>query len=107
MVKVTYITHDGDQITVEAAEGDSVMSAAIAEGLDGIVGECGGSMMCATCHCYLDPDWADRAGSRADGEDDMLDSAVCDVTDRSRLSCQIRLTAELDGLVVHLPEEQV
>lgn len=107
MVKVTYIAHDGTQTTVDADVGDTVMSAAIAEGIDGIVGECGGSMMCATCHCYVDDAWAARTGDRMDGEDDMLESAVCEVKDSSRLSCQIRLTEALDGLVVHLPEEQV
>lgn len=107
MVKVTYIEHDGTRTTVEGDIGDSVMNTAIANGIDGIVGECGGSMMCATCHCYVEDDWAARTGGRLDGEDDMLESAACEVTARSRLSCQIRLTGELDGLVVHLPEEQV
>ncbi len=107
MVKVTFIEHDGTETTVEAAEGDSVMSAAIANGIDGIVAECGGSMMCATCHCYVDDAWADRTGPRKEGEDDMLESAASEVKETSRLSCQIKLTADLDGLVVHLPEEQV
>ena len=107
MVTVTYIEHDGTKTIVEGDIGDTVMSTAIAKGIDGIVGECGGSMMCATCHCYVDDDWADRTGARIDGEDDMLESAVCEVTPRSRLSCQITLSEDLDGLVVHLPEEQV
>lgn len=107
MVKVTYIEHDGTETTVTGDAGDSVMAVAIANGIDGIVGECGGSMMCATCHCYVDADWADKTGPRKEGEDDMLDSAVCDVKPLSRLSCQITLTNDLDGLVVHLPEDQV
>lgn len=107
MVKVTFIAHDGETTHVEAEPGDTVMSVAIAEGIDGIVAECGGSMMCATCHCYVDDGWAHRTGPRMDGEDDMLDSAVCEVTPASRLSCQIRLTEALDGLVVRLPEDQV
>ena len=107
MVKVTFIAQDGTETTLEGEVGDSVMSLAIAEGLDGIVAECGGSMMCATCHCYVDEDWAEQTGPRMDGEDDMLESAACEVTDLSRLSCQIKLTEALDGLVVHLPEEQV
>ncbi len=106
MVKVTYVQPDGAEITVEAREGDSVMSAAIANDVEGIVAECGGSMMCATCHCYVEADWADRTGARMEGEDDMLDCAVSEVTETSRLSCQIRLTAELDGLRVRLPEAQ-
>lgn len=107
MVKVTFITHDGTETTVSGAVGDSVMSLAIAEGLDGLLGECGGSMMCATCHCYVDESWADKTGARMDGEDDMLESAACDVTDLSRLSCQIKLSEHIDGLVVRLPEEQI
>lgn len=107
MVKVTYVAADGTRTSVDGREGDSVMATAIASNVDGIVGECGGSMMCATCHCYVDDAWADRTGPRKDGEDDMLDCAAGDVRNTSRLSCQIRLTPELDGLVVHLPEEQV
>jgi ferredoxin, 2Fe-2S len=107
MVKVTFIAHDGQETTLKGAIGDSVMSLAIAEGLDGIVAECGGSMMCATCHCYVDDDWTQKVGARMDGEDDMLESAACEVRDTSRLSCQIRLSESLDGLVVRLPEEQL
>lgn len=107
MVKLTFIEHNGTETTVEGDIGDTVMSTAIAHGIDGILGECGGSMMCATCHCHVDEAWAEKTGARMDGEDDMLDSAASAVTPRSRLSCQIRLTADLDGLIVHLPEEQV
>lgn len=107
MVKLTYIEHDGTETVVEADPGDTVMSTAIANGIDGIVGECGGSMMCATCHCYVDDAWTDRTGERMDGEDDMLDCAASEVRPTSRLSCQIKLSEDLDGLVVHLPEEQV
>ncbi|MCA0871503.1 2Fe-2S iron-sulfur cluster binding domain-containing protein [Seohaeicola saemankumensis] len=107
MVKVTYVDAEGAETRIEAEEGDTVMSAAIANDIDGIVGECGGSMMCATCHCYVDEAWAEKTGPRMDGEDDMLDCAASEVTERSRLSCQVRLTADLDGLVVHLPAEQI
>jgi 2Fe-2S ferredoxin len=107
MVKLTYIEHDGTETVVEGDPGDTVMSTAIANGIDGIVGECGGSMMCATCHCYVDDAWTDRTGDRMDGEDDMLDCAASEVRPTSRLSCQIKLSEDLDGLVVHLPEEQV
>ncbi|PFG63068.1 2Fe-2S ferredoxin [Thioclava sp. ES.031] len=106
MVKVTYVAQDGTRTDIDADEGDSVMHAAVSNDVDGIVGECGGSMMCATCHCYVDEAWADRVGPRSSGEEDMLEGAASEVTDRSRLSCQIKLTPELDGLVVHLPEEQ-
>lgn len=106
MAKITFIAHDGAQSVVDARSGDSVMRAALSNDVDGIVGECGGSMMCATCHCYVDEAWIERVGTRADGEEDMLESAVCEVTPSSRLSCQIRIRPELDGLVVHLPESQ-
>ena len=107
MVKVTYVQPDGEAVTVDGTEGDSVMETAIANDIDGIVAECGGNMMCATCHCYVAGDWIERIGTRGEDEDDMLESAASEVKQTSRLSCQIRLTAELDGLRVILPEEQV
>lgn len=107
MVKVTYVQPDGSEITVDGKEGDSVMATALANDVEGIVGECGGSMMCATCHCYIDDAWTDKTGPRMDGEDDMLDCAVSEITDASRLSCQVKLTADMDGLRVILPEEQI
>ena len=106
MVKVTYVHPDGSQTEVEGEEGASVMQTAVANDVEGIVGECGGSMMCATCHCHVDEDWTGRTGPRNEGEDDMLEGAASEVTETSRLSCQIKLTPDLDGLVVHLPEEQ-
>ncbi len=106
MVKVIYIAADGTQTEVEGAEGASVMQTAVAHDVDGIVGECGGSMMCATCHCYVDDEWIAKTGERGHDEDEMLEGAASEVTANSRLSCQIRLSASLDGLVVHLPEEQ-
>ena len=107
MVKVTFVAHDGSETLVEGRIGDSVMALAIQKGIDGIVAECGGSMMCATCHCYVDAGWLEVVGPRIDGEVDMLESAACAVTDASRLSCQIKLTAALDGLRLYLPETQV
>lgn len=107
MVQVTYINADGKKTTVEGADGDSVMRVATANGIDGIIGECGGSMMCATCHCYVDDAWTDRTGSRKDGEDDLLDCAASTVKDNSRLSCQITLRPDLKGLIIHLPKDQV
>ncbi|MBE9636229.1 2Fe-2S iron-sulfur cluster-binding protein [Salipiger mangrovisoli] len=107
MVKVTYVAADGTRTEVDAPPGSNVMQTALDNDVDGIVGECGGAMMCATCHCYVDEDWSDATGARRDGEDDMLDCAADEVRPNSRLSCQIRLTEGLDGLVVHLPEEQV
>ncbi|MEH0074512.1 MULTISPECIES: 2Fe-2S iron-sulfur cluster-binding protein [Pannonibacter] len=107
MVKVTYVHHDGTRTEVDGKEGDTVMHTAVAHDVEGIVGECGGAMMCATCHCYVDDEWLDAAGERRDGEEDMLDCGAAEVKPSSRLSCQIRLSPALDGLVVHLPEEQM
>ena len=106
MTKIIFISSDGNETAVEAADGDNVMRAALANDVDGIVAECGGSMMCATCHCYVDEAWTDAVGARADGEEDMLESAACEVRPTSRLSCQIRIRPEFDGLIIHLPESQ-
>lgn len=107
MVKVTYIAADGTQTEVEGNVGDNLMQTALDNDVEGIMGECGGSMMCATCHCYVDDAWAEKTGARHDGEDDMLDCAADEVKPTSRLSCQIKLSEELDGVVVHLPQDQV
>ena len=94
------------ETSVEAQAGETVMSVAVANDIEGIVAECGGSMMCATCHCYVDEAWSEQTGDRQDGEDDMLECAASEVRETSRLSCQIKVTDALDGLVVHLPDEQ-
>jgi ferredoxin, 2Fe-2S len=107
MPHVTYIEHGGDQHVVEVPLGENVMRGAVNNGLPGIVGECGGGLACATCHCYVDEAWAEQVGSpSSDDERDMLESAASEVRPTSRLSCQIEVTAELDGLVVRLPERQ-
>ncbi|HPQ94663.1 MAG: 2Fe-2S iron-sulfur cluster binding domain-containing protein [Thiothrix sp.] len=106
MPQVNFVAADGSITTCSAEVGDTVMQTAMANDIDGIVAECGGSMMCATCHCYVDEAWQDQTGPRADGEDDLLDCASSEVRPTSRLSCQIRLTPALDGLVVHLPDSQ-
>ena len=107
MPKVTYIDHDGASTTVEIALGENVMRGALNNGVEGIIGECGGGLACATCHVYVDPAWTERTGSSAtQAERDMLESAACEVRAESRLSCQIELSEALDGLVVHLPERQ-
>jgi ferredoxin, 2Fe-2S len=107
MVKVTYIAADGTSTEVDAKLGSTVMQTALNNSIDGITGECGGAMMCATCHCYVDAAWSAKTGARHAGEDDMLECAADEVRPTSRLSCQIKLTAELDGLTVHLPQDQV
>jgi 2Fe-2S ferredoxin len=106
-MKITFITADGTETAVEAAEGESIMRAAVQNDIDGIIGECGGSMMCATCHCYVDDAWANAVGPQEEGESDLLDCAASEVKPTSRLSCQIRMRGELDGVTIHLPESQL
>ncbi len=107
MARVTYIEHDGTSHTVEVAAGESVMRGALEHDVPGIIAECGGGLACATCHCYVDEAWADRAGTpTSQDERDMLEMTASQVRPTSRLSCQIEVTEALDGLVVHLPEAQ-
>jgi 2Fe-2S ferredoxin len=105
LVKVTYIQPDGERRTLELAVGTSVMQGAVADGLSGIDADCGGACSCATCHVKIDPEWSALAGPPNEVEAEMLDSAP-NVDALSRLSCQIKLTTELDGLVVHVPATQ-
>ncbi len=105
MPKVTYISHAGKSVTVDAAVGMSVMRAAVMNGVDGIDAECGGSCACATCHVIVSPEWAARLPPPASLEEDTLD-LVTDPTPTSRLSCQLVLTADLDGLTVTTPATQ-
>lgn len=106
MVNVTYISHDGDRVEADIAEGWTVMQGALRNGVDGIEAECGGSCACATCHCYVDEAFLDRVGAPGETEAEMLEHVVSERRPNSRLSCQIRLTPDLDGLIVRLPEAQ-
>lgn len=106
MPKVTFVAIDGSRRTIDALDGDSVMATAVKHGVPGIVGECGGNCSCATCHVYVDDDFVAVVGGPNDFEDDMLDLAVSDRRTTSRLSCQIKVTGDLDGLVVEIPREQ-
>jgi 2Fe-2S ferredoxin len=101
MTSITFVQPDGSSKTVNAADGDNIMQTAVANNIAGILGECGGAMMCATCHCYIEDA---RTGSASDGEEVMLECAEDEIRPTSRLSCQIKVTSELDGLVVHLPQ---
>lgn len=83
------------------------MQVAKAHAIDGITAECGGAMACATCHVYVDGAWASKTGEVSESEADMVEFAACEVKQTSRLSCQIKITEELDGLVLHLPEAQI
>ena len=107
MPLVTYVGSGGDARTVEVPLGENVMRGAVTNNVDEIVGECGGGLACATCHCYVDETWTDRVGPPAsDAEREMLECASEPILPTSRLSCQITLTGALDGLVVHTPKSQ-
>jgi ferredoxin, 2Fe-2S len=106
MPKVVFITLGGGERIVDAHVGESVMSAAVRNGIPGIVGECGGNCSCATCHVYVADESVDEVGPVGDMEEDLLDLGVADRRDSSRLACQIAMTDALDGLTVHIPEEQ-
>ncbi len=105
MTKLTFIAFDGKRIDVEAVNGSTVMENAIKNAVPGIEAECGGACACATCHVYVDDAWTDAVGKPAAMEEDMLDFAF-DVRPNSRLSCQIKVKDELNGLVVSIPERQ-
>jgi 2Fe-2S ferredoxin len=105
MAKITFIQPDGTQQTVAAEPGMTVMEAARKELIPGIEAECGGACSCATCHVYVDEAWRDKVGPPSQMEEDMLDFAF-DVRPSSRLSCQIKVSDGLDGLVVTVPEKQ-
>lgn len=107
MPTVTYVNPDGSREDVDVAEGTSVMRGAVRHGIEGIVAECGGNAMCATCHVYVDEDQLPLLPEMTDEEDALLDGTVGERRPNSRLSCQIPVTAALDGLVVELPERQV
>jgi 2Fe-2S ferredoxin len=107
MTTITFIRPDGRSERIEARIGDSVMQLAVAHGLDEIVAECGGNAMCATCHVYVDDRWTDRLPAMTEEQDALLDGTASDRLPTSRLSCQIKVEPELDGLVLRLPERQV
>src|SRR5471030_1742841 len=106
MPKVKYIEHNGKEHEVDVPAGWSVMEGAVKNLIPGIDADCGGACACATCHVYVDPAWADHAGSASELEQPMLEFAE-HVEPTSRLSCQIKVTEKLDGLIVRLPASQV
>lgn len=105
MTTITFIEFDGNEHKVDAELGISLMENAIQNGVPGIDADCGGQCSCATCHVYVDDAWMPKVGERSDMEESMLDLNP-ESNDHSRLSCQIPVTEELDGLVVRLPEFQ-
>ena len=106
MPKIVFIDHAGVETEVNAPEGFSVMEAAVENNVTGIDADCGGCLSCATCHVFVDDAWVGKLPERDPDETDMLDCTAVTSTDNSRLSCQIRVTDDLDGLVVRLPEHQ-
>jgi ferredoxin, 2Fe-2S len=105
MPRLIFTDHQGNERTVEAEDGESVMQVARRTDVPGIDADCGGKCACATCHVYVDDAWLPKVGSRNETEESMLAFAP-NVLDTSRLSCQIRVTEELDGLRVTTPESQ-
>ena len=105
MAKITYITHENKNYTIEVQNGLTVMEGAVQNDVPGIDADCGGGMACATCHVYIKDEWFDKLPIKEDGEEDMLDMAY-EPNKFSRLSCQIIVTEDLDGMVVQLPSKQ-
>ncbi len=106
MAKITYIENNGTSHTVDVAEGLTVMEGAVQNNIPGIDADCGGGMACATCHVYVKDEWFDKINKKSEGEDDMIDQAY-EPRKSSRLSCQIQVSPEIDGLEVHLPGKQI
>ena len=106
MPKITFLHKDDRKTEVDAPENWSIMQVAVENGITEIEGACGGSMACATCHCYIDPAWEQRVetedNEKSEEEEDILDTAF-DVRETSRLGCQVKLTSALDGLTIALP----
>ena len=105
MAKITYIEHSGKLHTIQIQNGLTVMEGAVQNDIPGIDADCGGSMACATCHVYVKEEWFNKLPKKEDGEEDMLDMAY-EPSKFSRLSCQLTVSDELEGLVVKIPEKQ-
>ena len=104
---ITYISHGGVPAVIAVTIGDSVMEGGIKNGIDEIVAECGGNAQCGTCHVYVEEAWLGKLPGMSEDENAMLDTTACPRRPNSRLSCQIPVTKELEGLTVHTPEAQV
>ncbi|NIB45071.1 2Fe-2S iron-sulfur cluster binding domain-containing protein [Pseudomaricurvus alkylphenolicus] len=106
MTSIRFIESSGEEHTVEADDGRTLMDVAVDNLVPGILGECGGACVCATCHVMVEPEWQAKVPAKSDTEDAMLQGAM-DVTEKSRLACQIVVDESLNGMVVHIPEHQV
>lgn len=102
-MRVTWTLPDGTEHSADVAAGQNLMAAALSQGIAGIMGECGGCLSCATCHVIVDPAWADRTGTPGAFEEAMLDVTEADRAPASRLSCQIAMRPDLDGLRLFVP----
>ena len=107
MIRLTLIEHGGTPHEVSASAGSSLMQAAVDNAVPGIDADCGGACACSTCHVYVHPDWVAKLPERDDMEEDMLDFAYEPDPERSRLTCQLKVSDELDGLIVQMPEMQI
>ncbi|MDV7272195.1 2Fe-2S iron-sulfur cluster-binding protein [Thioclava sp. A2] len=107
MAKITYIEHNGTEHVVDVKPGMTVMEGARDNGVPGIDADCGGACACSTCHVYLDEVWVARVPAKEAMEEDMLDFAWQPDPEKSRLTCQIKVTDDLDGLIVRIPEKQI
>ena len=105
MAKINYITHNNEMHTIEVQNGLTVMEGAVQNDIPGIDADCGGGMACATCHVYVKEEWLDKLSKKEDGEEDMLDMAF-EPKKNSRLSCQLIVSDEIDGLTVAIPSKQ-
>ena len=105
MAKITYVEHSGKLHTIQVQNGLTVMEGAVQNNIPGIDADCGGSMACATCHVYVKEEWFNKLPKKEDGEEDMLDMAY-EPNKFSRLSCQLTVSDELEGLAVNLPVKQ-
>lgn len=105
MGKIVFVSAEGDRTEVEAKPGETIMRLAIDAGIDGIVGECGGCLSCATCHCYVLEEWNAKISPPSEEEQIMVDCAI-DVQSNSRLSCQIEYSDKLDGIEIGIPASQ-
>ncbi|MFI5687607.1 2Fe-2S iron-sulfur cluster-binding protein [Streptomyces sp. NPDC051636] len=106
MPKITYVSSSGNERSIDVPVGTSVMRGAVFNDVEGVVAQCGGNMQCATCHVYVDETTLDKLEPRQPGEDEMLDFTACTRRPNSRLSCQLKVTEAMDGLIVHTPERQ-
>ncbi len=107
MPKITYIEHSGTEHVVDVANGLTVMEGARDNNIPGIEADCGGACACSTCHVYVDAAWVAKLPAKDDMEADMLDFAWQPDTEKSRLTCQIKVTDDLEGLIVRMPEKQI